>query len=159
MKIKNVFMLAFAFYFAFSGCNDQVLPPDNLNDLQLRIINASIGANLMPITPPDPIRCVIVLAATNKNQTESLNNLSIAQADVYLNSNNKKLGSISFTTDWDGKLGPAESDTVRLSKITNSVSVFTSPCGEYVYLNLFVRQNIFTSISFKTDSMRFGCVY
>jgi hypothetical protein len=157
--IKNVVMLAFAVYLTISGCNSQISPPENLDDLKLAVVSASIGANLMPIIPPDPIRCDIVLFFTNKNQTEALNNLSIAQADVYLNSTNEKLGTIFFTTDWDGKLGPAESDTVRLNKITNPVSVFTAPCGKYVYLNLFVRQNIFTSISFKTDSIRFGCVY
>jgi hypothetical protein len=153
------FMLAFAVYPAISGCKNQISPPENLDDLQLSFVSGSIGANLMPITPPDPINCNIVLVVTNKNQTEPLNNISITQADVYLNSTNEKLGSIFFATDWDGKLGPAESDTVRLNKITNSVSVFTAPCGKYVHLNLFVRGDIFTPISFETDSLRFGCVY
>jgi hypothetical protein len=157
--IKNVVMLAFAVYLTISGCNSQISPPENFDDLQLVFVSGSIGANLMPITPPDPISCQIVLVVTNKNQTESLNNISIDQADVYLNSTNEKLGTISFTTDWNGKLGPAASDTVRLNKITNSVSVFTPPCGKYVYLNLFVRGNVFTPVSFKTDSLHFGCVY
>jgi hypothetical protein len=157
--IINFFMLAFAVYFAISGCNSQISPPENLDDLQLVFVSGSIGANLMPIIPPDPIRCDIVLVATNKNQTEPLNNISISQADVYLNSSNEKLGTISFTTDWDGKLAPAESDTVRLNKITNQFSVFMPPCSQYVHLNLFVGGNFITPISFETDSLRFGCVY
>jgi hypothetical protein len=157
--IKNVVMLAFAVYLTISGCNSQISPPENFDDLQLSFVSGSIGANLMPFIPPDPIRCDIVLVATNKNQTESLNNISIDRADVYLNSTNEKLGTISFSTDWDGKLAPAESDTVQLKKIINSFSVFEPPCGKYVHLNLFVGGNFITPISFETDSLRFGCVY
>ena len=144
---------------SFFSCNDEISPPENLVDIQLSYVSGSIGANLMPIIPPDPIACQIVLVATSTNQTKPLSGLSITQADVYLNSTNEKLGSIAFTTNWYGQLTPTESDTVRLNKITSPFSIFTPPCGKYVYLNLFVRQNLFTLTSFKTDSLYFGCVY
>ncbi len=157
---RNVFIIvSILISQLFSSCKDQSTTPELLGDLHLSFVGGSIGANLMPSVPPDPIGCQIILIAENKNQTKTLSNLSIPQADVFLNSSNQRLGTITFITIWDGQLGPMERDTVYLTKVISQTSLFSPQCNKYVYLNLLVQNNSKNSITFKTDSLFFGCVY
>lgn len=89
----------------FFSCKDQSTTPDSLGDLHLRFVSGYIGANLMPSVPPDPIGCQIIIVAENASVTRTLSKLSAPQADVFLNSSNQKLGTITFTSSWDGQLG------------------------------------------------------
>ena len=153
--------LTILFILSFSSCNNPVSPPETLNDLKLSFVSGSIWAGLMPYVPPDPdpIACQIVLITENKNKTTPLKNISITQADVYLNSTNERLGTISFSTNWNGQLAPMQRDTVNFTKIKSYNTLSNTPCNKYIYLNLIVRKDFFNSITFKTDSLYFGCVY
>ena len=113
----------------------------------------------MPFVPPDPIFCRIVLIARNKSFSESLSGLSISEAVVARVSSDERLGQIFFSTGWDGRMGPGEQDTVRLTKISGQLPVFSPPCGKYVYLNLLVRNGAGDLSIVKMDSLYFGCVY
>ena len=143
----------------FPGCKDQLTNPQLFIDLRLSFISGSIGADLMPSVPPDPIGCQIVLLAENKNPTLTITSLSIPRADVFISSSNLKLGTIIFTTNWDGRLAPLEKDTVNLIKVISPVTIFDPPCNEYVYLRILIQDDSNNSITFKTDSLFFGCVY
>lgn len=125
----------------------------------MSFISASIGADLMPSVPPDPIGCQIILVAENKSKTQTLSGLSIPLADVFLNSLDQKLGTIIFTTIWDGSLAPLERDTINLIKVTSPVTLFDPPCNKYVYLKLLIKDDNSNYITIKTDSLLFGCVY
>ncbi len=143
----------------FLACKDESTSPDSLDGLHLQFVSGYIGANLMPSVPPDPIGCQIIILAENTNPARTLSKLSVLQADVFLNSSNQKLGTITFTSSWDGQLGPVERDTVRLTKVISQTTLFSPQCGKYVYLNVIVQNDSKTSISLKTDSLAFGCVY
>jgi|GEM_PF-5908547 len=157
---RNIYIVVFILIVQlFFSCKDQTTSPESFDDLHLSFVSASIGANLMPNVPPDPIGCQIILLAENKNQTNIISNLSITQADVYLVSSDQRLGTITFTSDWDGRLEPMERDTVYLTKIIGQTSLFNIQCNKYVYLKLLVQNEFKNSNTFKTDSLFFGCVY
>jgi hypothetical protein len=157
---RNIYIVASVLIVQlFSSCKDQTTSPESFDDLHFSFVSGSIGANLMPSVPPDPIGCQIILLAENKNQTNTISNLSIPQADVFLDSSDQRLGTITFTTNWDGRLGPMERDTVYLTKIISQTSLFSPQCNKYVYLKLLVQNDFKNSITFKTDSLFFGCVY
>ena len=159
---RNTFILSLILLTqVFSSCKDQSTTPASLDDLHLRFVSGYIGADLMPSFPPfrDPIGCQIIIVAENTSATRTLSKLSAPQADVFLNSSNQKLGTITFTTTWDGQLDPTERDTVRLTKVISQTTLLTPQCGMYVYLNLTVQNDSKTSISLKTDSLAFGCAY
>jgi len=142
-----------------SGCQDQSTSPESLADLHLTFVSGSIGANLMPSVPPDPISCQITIVAENSSTSRTLSTLTASQADVFLHSSNEKLGTITFTSNWDGRLGPAERDTVYLTKVIGRTTLFNPQCGKYVYLNVMVKNSSGNSIIQKTDSIYFGCVH
>lgn len=159
MKLKIFLFELILFVLVFSGCDDQLATPESLADLHLIFVTGDIGADLMPSTPPDPIGCQITLVAENSSTTQTLNNLSASQADVFLNSTNEKLGTITFSSSWDGRLGPTERDTVHLTKVISQTTLFNPQCGKYVYLNLIVKNSPGNFIVHKTDSLFFGCAY
>lgn len=142
-----------------SGCYNPESPSASLDDLSVRFLNAYIEANLMPVVPPDPITCQITLLVENGNATETLTGVSIPQADVFLDSASQRLGTISFSTTWDGRLGPNEQDTVRLVKVMSQTALFPPPCSDSVYFNLVVNDERNNSKTFKTESLLFTCVY
>ncbi len=157
---RNTFILSLILLTqVFFNCRDQSTTPESLDDLHLKFISGYIGANLMPSVPPDPIGCQIIIVAENASVTRTLSNLSAPQADVFLNSSNQKLGTITFTSSWDGQLGPSERDTVRLTKVISQTTLFSPQCGKYVYLNLVVQNDSKNSVTLETDSLSFGCVY
>ena len=159
MKQKIFLFEVILFAQIFFSCKGQSTAPESLADLHLTFISGSIGADLMPSIPPDPITCQIIIVAENSSATRTLSNLSAAHADVFLNSSNEKLGTITFTSNWDGRLGPTERDTVRSTKVISQTTLFNPQCRKYVYLNLVFKNNSGNFIVQKTDSLFFGCVY
>jgi hypothetical protein len=145
--------------FLFITCNDNALLPGSLDDLEIRFLSGTISASLMPFIPPDPIFCQLVVLAKNKSSTSPLASLRIQEADVFLDSTDARLGTISFATAWDGHLSPGEEDTVHLAKVRSPVSLFMPPCRQRIYLNLKVNALLTVSKTFQTDTLRFSCVY
>jgi len=143
----------------FVSCYNPETPSATLGDLSVRSLDGYIEANLMPVVPPDPITCQISLLVQNGNTTETLIGVSIPQAEVYLDSANQRLGTISFSTTWDGRVGPNEQDTVHLTKVMSQTTLFAPPCTKSVYFNLVVRDQSNNSKTFKTESLLFTCVY
>lgn len=134
-------------------------PSGKLENLDVRFLSGRIEANLMPVVPPDPITGEIVLLMENKSASDALSGLEIPQADVFLDSTDQRLGTITFSTDWDGRLAPAEQDTVRLTKVMAQSSPFDPPCGKDVYLKLTVIDALNNSKSFTTNILSFDCSY
>lgn len=141
------------------SCYNPETPSATLDDLSVRSLGGYIEADLMPVVPPDPITCQISLLVQNGNATETLNGVSIPQAEVYLDSANQRLGTINFSTTWDGRIGPNEQDTVHLTKVMSQTTLFAPPCTKSVYFNLVVRDQSNSSKTFRTESLLFTCVY
>ncbi len=158
--LRTIFLIGFIFTFQlFCGCKDKVTSPPTLDNLRVSFVGGFIGANLMPIIGPDPIDCRIIIVAENSSRTDVLTNLTIRQADVFLNSNNQKLGTIKFTTSWDGRLNPLERDTISLTKVVEQTPPFSPQCNKNVYLNLVIQNGEKSFVTIKTDSIGFMCVY
>jgi hypothetical protein len=143
----------------FTGCYNPETPSASLDDLSVQFLSAYIEANLMPVIPPDPITCQITLLVQNGNPTETMTGVSIPQAEVFLDSASQRLGTISFSTAWDGRIGPNEQDTVHLVKVMSQTTLFPPPCSKTVYFNLVVNDERNNSKTFKTESLLFTCVY
>jgi hypothetical protein len=141
------------------SCKNDGVSPGPFDNLETRFLSGFISANLEPVVPPDPIFCQLVLLARNTSSSASLTGLGIPEADVFLDSTNARLGTISFSTTWDGQLGSGEGDTVRLSKVTSQTPLFAAPCEQYVYLNLLIRHQSITATTMKIDSLLFTCAY
>ena len=127
--------------------------------MEIRFISGWIGADLMPAIPPDPIMCQIVLLLQNKSESETVRGISFPGARVFLSSSHQRLGQISFSTDWDGEIEPAIADTVRLTKLISSTTLFNPPCDKYVYLELIILQPNDSTRTFKTDNLLFACAH
>ncbi len=156
----------YAFRFAvvvtalFLRCNDvTVFPPDHFENLEIRVLGGTIGANLMPVVPADPVIARVDLLLKNSSRQTTFSDLKIEEADVFLDSSDTRLGSISFSTSWDGELKPGESDTVRLSKVMSPETLFTPPCRQYVRLILKVVCSLSYFVPVRSDSLLFSCVY
>ena len=143
----------------FLSCRDDATSPGSLDDLEIQFLDGYLSADLMPFVPPDPIICQLVLVAKNKSSAASLIGLSIPQAEVFRDSGNVRLSTISFSTSWDGRLDPNEQDTVRLTKVAAQATLFTPPCGKYVYVNLMIKNQSDDSRTMKIDSLWFGCTF
>jgi hypothetical protein len=154
-----LYPLIFIVFHTLGSCDDTQTPSATLDDVSVRSLGGYIEANLMPAVPPDPITCQISLLVENKNPVETLIGLSIPHAEVYLDSANQRLGTINFSTSWDGKIGPGEQDTVRLTKVISQTTLFSPPCTRTVYFNVVVRDQNDNSKTFKAESLLFTCVY
>jgi hypothetical protein len=139
------------------GCQS-VEPPPSLDNVDVNFIRGSIGANLMPIVPPDPIMCELVLVARNRSG-ESYSGLSVPGGEAFLGNDSTRLGQIEFANNWDGRLGPFEVDTIRLRKISAPTSSFLTPCGRTVFLRLSLMQTPLVIRQVVTEPMTFFCVY
>ena len=159
MRPSFIFFIAVVVSQLVVGCKNSPTSPGSLENLQLTFLQGSIGADLMPAVEPDPVSCYLQLLARNTSQTETLANVEIVQAEVFLKSSGEKIGSFSLSTTWDGNLAPGEQDTVVLLKSPSVKVPFQSPCYQGVYLNLEVRSDLSAFTTFKIDSLIFGCVY
>lgn len=160
--MKNTYVaawLAVPATLLFLSCNNDAMLFRSLDDLEIRVLESSIVANLMPIVPPDPVHCELVLFVQNTSPTNAVSGISLPQGELRLSSAGQVLGTFFFTSTWDGRLNPMESDTVRLRKLTSPVPFVSTPCGEYVDLLLVARNTSGTWRSVMLDSLQFQCVH
>ena len=136
---------------------DKIDPP--VSDLSVTWNGGNIGANLMPIVPPDPVACQVWLILENKNRLEAFSKVEIPTADVILVRSNSTLGAILFETDWDGLLAPGKKDTIRFFKNTGGGTTFNPPCGERVLMDFKIRNADGDTKIFRSDTLSFQCVY
>ena len=162
-KLRMFIVQMMALIGAFGlGCKDTVtvIPPGgDLNDLETTLLSGSIGANLMPFVPPDPITCRIVLTVRNTSTSESMAGLRLPGAEVVRDTPDVRLGQIYFSTTWNGRLDPGEQDTVHLVKVLEQTPLFAPPCGTHVHLNLLLSNGAGDVRIVRIDSLFFGCVY
>ena len=133
-------------------------PPPDLRHLQLQFLGGFIYANLMPMIPPDPIDARVILLARNTS-SQSMTGLRVLKADVYLKSNDQRLGSIEFFSDWSGTISPNRQDTVVAQKVSEATKLFDPACGSSVYLTIFVGTDSSNSKRVVADNLTFSCVY
>ena len=144
--------------FLCGNCNDKVTNP-SLDHLKVEFIEEFIGANLMPIVPPDPIFSHLKIVIENQHSSHTFKNLAVKYAYVVLNSTNSILGKIEFKSNWDGILEPSDIDTVELDKVFESEKLFDPPCDQEVYLNIEVHCDCGASKHHETELLVFECVY
>ncbi len=144
-----------------AGCKTTVTmsPPGSLHNLEVTTLSQEIGANLMPMVPPDPVFCRIVLVLRNISRTETISGVSIPQAVVLKGSSGEPLGDVFFASAWDGRLDPGERDTVRLVKLESSLQSVPAACNDYVALNLVVSRGAHETSTINLDRALFRCVY
>lgn len=153
-KLINFIIIPFLIQIFFS-CSDE----PSIDDLEFTFINGYINANLGPVIPPDPISCQLEFNVKNTNFSETISNINIKDAEVYLIRSNQKLGDIDFITTWDGILNPREETTVVLEKPMGQNAPFESPCGQGVFINVIVREKSSDFIILKVDSLMFTCTH
>ena len=136
---------------------DQIDPP--VSDLSVTWHGGSIGADLMPIVPPDPVMCQAWLILENKNSREAFSKVEIPRADVILMRNDTILGTIPMETDWGGLLAPGEIDTIFMFKSAGTQPIFSPPCGERVFVDFMIRNADGDEKIFRPDTLIFQCVF
>jgi hypothetical protein len=158
---RSLRSLLFAAVAALSGlsCDDTSANFSTLGDLEFRLVESSIGANLMPFVPPDPVWCAATLVVKNAEPLGAIAGLSFPSSKVRLTATGELLGTVSFTSTWDGRLDPLEEDTVRIRKIASPAPLFPAPCGELVNLELTIRSINGGTRGIAFDSLLFSCVY
>jgi len=138
------------------SCSDHGIVQTENSFLDMVFVSGTITAKSPPITP-DPISCELVFVAKN-NGMRLIEGLSIDSADVVLDSTNQILGTIAFTSDWDGNLSPSQQDTVRLTKVQSQHSLFDPPCGYLVYIVVHIHKSGSLFESTVTDNLEFTCL-
>ena len=137
--------------------SDRIDPP--MSDLSVTWKEGWIGANLMPIVPPDPIGCEVWLILENRNRREAFSKVDIPSADVVLAENDSTLGTIPIETDWDGLLAPGKRDTILFFKSTGAVEIFSPPCQRRVLIDFMIRNSDGDTKVFRSDTLTFWCVF
>lgn len=131
----------------------------SLTNLEVTWYGGTIGANLMPIVPPDPITCQVWLILENKSADRAFTKLEVPTAEVFLVRPDSLLGTIPLETDWDGYLAPAEIDTIRFFKNTGDQAIFPAPCNAQVWLNLLIGSAGGGTTVFPSLPLTFQCVF
>ncbi len=126
--------------------------------LDFKFLSGSIGANLMPIVPPDPISATVVVEVSNLT-SENVSEVAMPWANVFEVGSPNRLGRIEFSTSWDGHLAPSEKDTVTVNKISSGTKLFDPPCGQDVFLQITAERSGEEVSVFDTDTLTFGCVF
>ncbi len=132
-------------------------PP--LSDLRVGWDRGVVYADLMPVTPPDPVVCRAWLVLENRNPDEAFSGLEIPAAEVVLAEADSVLGSISLQTNWDGLLAPGASDTILFYKDAGSGTSIGAPCGELILLDFLIRNADGETTVFRPDTLRFQCAF
>jgi hypothetical protein len=140
-----------------SCCPDRIDPP--VSDLYVAWDGGSIGADLMPIVPPDPVICNAWLILENRNPREAFSKVSVPSADVILVRSDSTLGTIPLETDWDGLLAPGRRDTIWFFKSRGNEAIFSPPCGERVFVDFVIRNADGDAKVFRPDTLTFTCVF
>jgi hypothetical protein len=119
---------------ALASCGDDEAP--GVQPVEATFVSGWIGADLMPIVPPDPIGCTLTLVLRNPNTGVDFSTMNVPSADVHLDRTGEVLGEITLNTLWDGRLLAGEVDTVTVNKVIEFERLFAPPCTEAVYLNV-----------------------
>jgi len=90
---------------AVIGCDREEFQPAVFLDGQLdfKFLSGWIGANLMPVTPPDPFDASVLVEVTNLT-SDPISEVTLPWADVFDVASAQKLGRIEFSTEWKGHL-------------------------------------------------------
>lgn len=143
-----------------SGCPCSINGSDPpIAELIVSWDTGTIGANLMPIVPPDPVVCQATLILENTNPQQSFSKITVPTADVILVRDDSTLGTIPLETDWDGRLAPGKADTILFFKSTGDEPIFDAPCGERVLLDFTIRNADGDTKVFRPDTLTFFCVF
>jgi hypothetical protein len=142
-----------------ASCDVNSTLTGSLDDLEVSLAEGTIVSDEMPIIPPDPVRCTLTVLVRNVSRSSTTLGVYLPNAEVRRTSTGEMLGTFSFSSDWDGRVGPGETDTVRLVKNPSVTPISPRPCGEHLDLILRVR-NPSTSVKSVTfDSLTLYCVY
>ncbi|MBD3178326.1 MAG: hypothetical protein GF417_01260 [Candidatus Latescibacteria bacterium] len=148
-----------------SGCgNDRSegpLRPSNppVSLLRMSILDVVVYANLMPMVPPDPVICEVTLAVENRSSGYPFSGLSVPSGYMYRSSDNSFLGFFRFSSAWDGRVGPSSIDTFTVRKRQEDAAIFSPPCGEDVYLYIFLSDGRYSGLADRSTGINFQCVY
>lgn len=141
-----------------TACEDSPPQRSAFDDLNIQFLHGFIRANLGPVVPPDPVDCRLTMVMSNANLEESLEGLSLQEAEVILDSTDQLLGTIQLDSDWSGILQPGEQDTVTFIKLEADQAPFEPPCAAYVSLRLEVHWQE-DSKEFSADHLLFECSF
>ncbi|MEE9271312.1 MAG: hypothetical protein V3V49_13750 [Candidatus Krumholzibacteria bacterium] len=155
--LSRIIGVAAVVLLATFGCSDDDPTFRVAPRLQFRFLSGTIGANLMPIVPPDPIQATVSVEVSNL--TGDTVSVTVPGADVFLVRTNAKLGRIDFATAWGGRLNPGQVDTLTVAKINAGVKLFDPPCTEDVVLRITGQSPAIGSVTFDSDTLTFGCVF
>jgi len=143
----------------FPSCDQNSVRPTPLTSLDVKVVGGFVTANLMPIVEPDPLYCRLTLSVRNTSSDGSFYGLGVREGTVFLDADHATLGRFRFTSDWDGRLAPGETDTVHLTKLASSFSGFTPPCGARVGISFAVEDFARNALPVTADSLPVLCVY
>lgn len=150
--------------FALGGilaCGDVGSEPA-IEHLEVRYLSGFIVADMMPVVPPDPndrTTCVVDLIIRNSSAERLSVQLRVMRAFLRRSGNSARLGTIYFSTSWDGILEPFQTDTVRLEKRELSDDFVQPECNASVELDIEFGESEDFLIRFTTNPLTFGCVY
>jgi len=160
--VRIVALLVVLLLWACGDSDDQpnsIGKTDPLSDLSVTWNGGTIGANLMPPGPPDPVACQVWLILENESQLETFSELEIPTADVILVDPDSVLGTIPLETDWKGVLAPGKTDTIRVFKNTGNQKIFGAPCSQRVRMEFLIRNVGGETKMFRSPTLTFTCVY
>lgn len=146
---------------SLGGCADQGSEPV-IADLDVSVLSASVGADMMPVVGPGPvdrIGCVVDLLVRNTSGSGVRAELRILKADLWRSGTRTRLGTLYFNAPWDIVLGPGEADTVHLVKRSLSEDFVQPECGAKVVLELVIGEREEYVLRTWSGELDFGCVY
>ena len=143
------------------ACSDLGSEPA-IEHLEVRYLSGYIFADMMPAIPPlpdDRILCFADLLVRNSSAQRLSIQFRVLRADLRRYSTRSRLGTLYFSTSWDGMLDPFATDTVRLFKRELSDDFVQPECDASVYLDIELGESEHSLIRFATDPLTFHCVY
>jgi hypothetical protein len=144
---------------ACASCDVNSTLTGSLDDLEVSLAEGMIVSDQMPIVPPDPVTCTLTVLVRNTSSSSTTLGVYLPTAEVRRTSTGESLGTFAFSSDWDGRIAPGETDTVRLTKNRSVTPISPRPCGEYLDLILHVRNPSMSVKSVTFDSLTLYCVY
>jgi hypothetical protein len=142
-----------------ASCDVNSTLTGSLDDLEVSLAEGMVIANQMPVPAPDPVACTLTVLVHNVSSSSTTLGVYLPSADVRRASTGELLGTFTFSSDWDGRVSPGETDTVRLVKNPSLTPISPRPCGEYLDLVLHVRNPTMSVKSVTFDSLALHCYY
>jgi hypothetical protein len=158
---RGMMLAAVALMAGAIACSDLGSEP-TIDDLDVQYLSGAIVADMMPVIPPVPgdrIFCFIDLVVHNSSATRLDVTFRVMQAELRRSGTRARLGTLYFSTSWDGVLEPYATDTVRLLKRELSDDFHQPECDASVECDLEIGEAENLLIRLTTDSMTFNCVY